>query len=319
MPRAFVIGCLAALALALAACQSVMAAPLTPTHSPSTPTPSPLRTTTPAPVDLTVPGAAQRMLQRLVAAAGTDRVIMAEVTAESASISVLPPGSTEPVTWAYRDQEMQQVASDLQYVDQATFSLDDFDLSDVGQLFRVAARLSSSTQRQTLQIVDYSGGRVMMTVTTNPESRTVFFNTDGSLLPELDYHTRSGLIDGLAVVIDDRPAIRQLGVDSEAGAWVEYTGSNRTTIRRHRPPKVPVTTVRYDDPPALPAFPTGSIDPDAIWLVVERTIREEGWDGQVEWSVTVDDRAETGVPRMYFTIGTESLVTDLDGQELPDS
>jgi hypothetical protein len=27
--------------------------------------------------------------------------------------------------------------------------------------------------------------------------------------------------------------------------------------------------------------------------------------------------ARNGVPRMYFTIGTESLVTDLDGREVP--
>ena len=37
---------------------------------------------------------------------------------------------------------------------------------------------------------------------------------------------------------------------------------------------------------------------------------------QGEWEVAIDNRARTGVPRMYFTIGTQSVVTDLSGQPI---
>ncbi len=315
-PRVFVTGSCVLAVLLFAACQPVVpAAPptMTPTASP-TPTPSPTPT-----IDLTAAGAAQRMLDRLLTAAGPGQLIMVEVTAQTAAVSVLASGETEPVTWAYRDHKIGQVDSDLQYVDQASFQLADFDLTNVGRLFRIAATLSDATDNQILQIVDYSGGQVMMTVTTNPESRTVFFNPDGSLLPELDYHTETGVAAGLADVLADRVIVRQVGVDSETGAWVDYAGPGESTVRRQRPPKVQVTTVSRDDPPPLAPFEASQVDPDRIWQVVQRTIRALDLEPEVAWSVTVDDRTETGTPRLYFQIGGASLITDLNGRELPDS
>ncbi|MDQ7993116.1 MAG: hypothetical protein AAGC63_11460 [Propionicimonas sp.] len=300
--------------LALAGCQPAApsATPVTPASATATPSPS---TTLPA-RDLTRPGEALRMLDSLLEAAGSGQLIMVELTAETASISVLPSGSTEPVTWAYRDGRTEEVASDLQYVDQASFTLDGFDVSDLGRLFRVASAISGSTHKQTLQIVDYSGGRVVMAVTTNPESRTVFFNPDGSLLPDLDYHSLRGITEGLDAVVEDRVTVQAVGIESAAGAWVDYADSATTTTRRQRPAKVPVTTLVRDEALSLPPFAAARVRPDAVWRVLQRTIQADRLDADVEWSVTVDDRADAGAPRMYFTIGTTSLVTDLAGTEV---
>jgi len=302
---------LATLLLALSACQPATTVPT----AGVVPTPPSTSSIPPTPVqkDLTRPGEARRMIDQLLAAAGIGRLIMVEVTAETATISVLPPDGGEPVTWAYRDGTAQQVDSDLQYVDQASFSLDGFDVSDLGRLFRVAAAISGSTHKQTLQIVDYSGGRVVMAVTTNPESRTVFFEPDGSLLPDLDYHTLRGITEGLDTVVDDRVTVQAAGVDSAAGAWVEFSTSESTTTRRQRPARVPVTTLRRDDALPLPPFAAAGIRPEAIWRVLQRTIDADDLSSDVVWSVTVDDREDTGEPRMYFSIGAESLVTDLAG------
>lgn len=317
--RVFVTGCCSALAvLALTACQPVVP-PVVPSPT-ATATSSPTPTPSPTPTaDFTRPGAARTMLDRLLAAAGPGKLIMVEVTTQTAAVSVLTDTGSEPVTWAYRDHEIQQVASDLQYVDQASFTLSDFDLADVGRLFRIAAVASEATDNQTLQIVDYSGGRVMMTVTTNPESRTVFFNPDGSLLPELDYHTEGGIAAGLADVLDGRVVARQVGVDSETGAWADFAGPDDTTVRYQRPAKVPVTTVTRDDPPPLTPFPVGGIDAHVIWQVVRRTLQAHDLDPATAWSVTADDRGKTGTPQLHFQIGSESVVTDLTGLELPKS
>ncbi|MGC4152704.1 MAG: hypothetical protein QM628_06450 [Propionicimonas sp.] len=301
-------------ALLLAACQPVVpATPPSPTPTPTTPTPSPTPT-----VDLGAPGAARQMLDRLLKAAGPGRLIMAELTTQTAAVSVLGSDGTEPVTWIYRDGRIQQAASDLQYVDQASFDLDDFELGDVGRLFRIAAALSDETTNQTLQIVDYSGGRVMMTVTTNPESRTVFFNPDGSLLPELNYHTPAGIAAGLADVLAGRVVVRQVGVDSEAGAWASYAGPGGTTIRCQRPPKVPVTTVTRDELPPAEAFAVNQVDAQVIWQVVRQTVLAHDLDPQVAWSVIIEAPEGTSEPRLRFQVGGVSLTTDSGGLELSD-
>ncbi|MCW5953763.1 MAG: hypothetical protein KIT69_16035, partial [Propionibacteriaceae bacterium] len=122
------VGVCALASFLLAACQPVVSAtppsatptPATPTPTPTTPTPSPTPT-----VDLSTPGTARQMLDRLLRAAGPGRLIMVELTTQTAAVSVLGAGSTEPVTWTYRDHRIQQADSDLQYVDQASFDLDD--------------------------------------------------------------------------------------------------------------------------------------------------------------------------------------------------
>ena len=303
--------------LALTACQPTVAAP------PPAASPTPVRATTPVAtpsptptVDLRAPGAARRTLDRLLTAAGPGRLIMVELTTQTAAVSVLGTDNTEPVTWVYRDQRIQQAASDLQYVDQASFDLDDFELGDVGRLFRIAAVLSHDDTHQTLQIVDYSGGQVMMAVSTNPESRTVFFNPDGSLLPELDYHTPVGIAAGLADVLAERVVVRQVGVDSETGAWASYAGPQDTTIRRQRPAKVPVTTLTRDEPPPPEAFAVSDVDAQVIWQVMRRTVRAHDLDPQTAWSVTIELPPDAEEPQLHFQVGGVSLLTDPTGREL---
>lgn len=298
----------------LAGCQPAAPGPSAP--GPTSPTPTPSPTSTPTPVDFTRPGIARAWIQRLLATIGSDLVVMAEVTTDSVTVTVLPEVGEKPVTWAYRDGKAQQVASDLEYVDQAVFNIDDFDLSDVGRLFRAAAGISGSTQNQTLHIVDFSGGRVAMTVTTNPESRTVFFQPDGSLLPELDFHTAAGVADGLADVTRDRVTVQALGVDSQTGAWVDYGGLENTTVRLQRTAKVPVTRTTRDEVLSLTPFAVEQVDPAVIWQVVSRLIERDQLDPETPWRVTVDDRAGIGVPRFYVTVGMESVTTDLAGTEL---
>lgn len=305
------VGCL------LAGCQAPPPATPSPSVSTSsTPTPSATPTSTPFALDFTLPGAAEVMLNRLLADAGSRQTVMAEVTATTVTVAVLKPDEVKPVTWAYRDGEEKQVANDLEYVDQAVFDIGDFDVSDVGKLFAKAAELSGSTANQSLHIVDYSGGRVVMAVTTNPESRTVFFEPDGSLLPELDFHTLSGISQGLDVVTATRTTVQALGVDSATGAWVDYPATQEGTVRRQRTAKVPVTTTTRDETLTLAPFQVNQVSAAAIWDVVRAALQSGELKTGEDWSVTVDDRAGRGVPRMHFTFGLVTRVTDLAGHEV---
>ena len=106
-----------------------------------------------------------------------------------------------------------------------------------------------------------------------------------------------------------------IGVQSTVGAWLDYAGSTTSTVRRLRTATVPVTINERSQRPDLPLFSAARVNAAAIWRVLEAARQRGEFDATTRWQVTVD--ARNGVPRMYFTIGTESLVTDLDGREVP--
>ncbi len=288
------------LALILAGCVQAGA---TPTSGPSTS----------AAPDFTKPGAAAEMVESLLADAGSRRALLVEIAETSVQVSVLT-AEGKPVTWAHRDGKSEEVPSDLAYVDQATFDISGFNISDVGGLFRAAANMSGSEEKQGLTIVDYSGGEVMMSVSTFPESRTVFFNPDGSLLAVLNFDAPGGIADGIQEVLGDRITVYSVSVQSDQGAWTEFPGTEEgTTVRRTRTSKVPVTTNIRNEVVDLPLFAASRIRPDVIWSVLDGVRGTSDAPEDAKWGVVIEFRENTGSPQMHFTIGSKSLVTDLNG------
>ncbi|MFT4109386.1 hypothetical protein [Propionicimonas sp.] len=280
-----------------------------------TTSPSPTASPTPTGADFTRPGAAAAMVQQLLADAGSHRALTVEVTGTTVEVTVLN-SAEQPVAWAYRDGTIGQVTTDQQYVDQATFDVARFNLSDVGGLFRAAEGQSGSSSNQSLTIVDYSGGEVMMSVSTVPESRTVFFNEDGSILQTLNFDTTGGVEAGIKDALGSRLTVYSISVDSSQGVSVDYPGATGTTVRRTRTSKVPVTTNVAVPKVDLPVFLATKVDPARIIEVVDRVRASAGLPDDVGWSVVIDDRRNLGAPRMYFSIGTKVLVTDVDGNEV---
>ena len=278
------------------------------------PNPSPSATTaTPAHPDFTEPGAAAAMVNALLVEAGSERALMVEIAGDNVQVSVLADDG-KPVTWAHRDGTSAEVPSDLAYVDQATFDVSDFNLSNVGGLFRAATSMSGSDEKQSLTIVDYSGGEVMMSVSTFPESRTVFFNPDGSLLDLLNFDAPGGITKGIDEATEGRLTVYSVTVESDQGVWADYPGDEEgTTERRTRTAKVPVTSNIRNETGDLPVFLVAGIDPDVIWKLVDATRGNEDVPEDAQWSVVIDDRERTGAPRMYFRIGPKTIVTDLNG------
>lgn len=279
--------------------------------TPASPQPSPSASA----ADFSAPGAASNMVDQLLAKAGSQDALMVEVTRSTVQVSVLGTGH-KTATWAYRGGEMSEVPSDLAYVDQASFDVARFNLDDVGALFRAAAGMSGSEQSQSLTIVDYSGGEVMMSVSTVPESRTVFFNPDGSLLPVLDFNTPGGITRGIDEAVGTRTSVASVTIDSSQGAWVDYPADTETTIRRTRTAKVPVTTNTRAEKLDLPEFNPARLNADAIWQVVDRTRGSDAVPAESPWNVVIDDRDRIGSPRMHFSFAGSVLTTDLAGREV---
>lgn len=266
-------------------------------------------------IDFRAPGAAAAMISQLVAKAGSERLLSVEITKDTVEVTVLDQDDTA-VAWAYRQGELAEVPTDQQYVDQATFDIQRFNLADVGAMLRAAAGQSGSEQSQTLTIVDYSGGNVTMSVSTVPESRTVFFTPAGALLPVLSFDTPGGISAGLADVVQGHQTAFSVTVDSENGVWAEYAGETDTLIRLTRTAKVPVTTNVSARSVDLPQFEVDQVNPRAIWEVVDRLRSNGDLEPSGAWSVVVDDREELGHPRMYFQIGSNVITTDLAGNRL---
>lgn len=251
------------------------------------------------------------MVEQLLTDAESNKALMVKVSERTVEVSVLKDDKV--VTWANRSGTITQVTSDLAYVDQATFDVEDYQFTDVGAMFRAAAGQSGSESNQSLTIVDYSGGKVMMSVSTEPESRTVFFTSTGSLLEILDFNTERGVVRGVEAAIGGRTTIYSLSVVSDQDVSVEFPGANDTTIRRARAQKVPVTTTVRSGATNLPLYASAVVDPHAIWRVVQAQRGERDLSENSPWSVTIDNRDKHLQPRMYFTFGFTVVVTDLAG------
>lgn len=295
-------------------------APVAPEATPDPSTAGPQASASPTPsvgqLDLTVRGEARDLVDRLMDAAGATRALMVTVTRADATVTVLEGGT--PQTWAWRDARIQQVPSDITYVDQRTFDPDAFAFDDLGALFRLAEAVSGSRQDQSLQVVDYSGGLVSMSVSTNPESRAVFFQPDGTVLPTLDFTSEWGLVQGYRDAVGDHRAATALGFGSTLGVYLDTPQrADGGLDRRQRTARTPVLVTPRSETTGLATFDPALVDPAVVWRVLDALQDRDAFTLDTPWSCVVDTRDGTPRPRLYFTVGERSFVTSLDGTMLP--
>lgn len=293
--------------------------PPEPTEGPSpsaSPTPTPGPTASPTPgagqLDLTLPGAARDLVTKILDAAKSSQALMVTVTATDATVTTLEAGQAH--TWAWRNGRIQEVPTDITYVAQRTFNPDDFAFDDLGALFRAAESVSGSKRDQRLQVVDYSGGLITMSVSTNPESRAVFFDRDGTLLPTLDFTSPWGLQKGFEDAVGERRVASVLGFGSAVGVYLDTPQRADGGIdRRQRTARTPVIVTPRTEGNAYALFDPRRVDPAVVWQVLDALQEEGDFTLDTPWSCVVDDRADLGTPRMYFTVGDRSFVTNLSG------
>lgn len=287
------------LALALSAC--------TPAR-PQTPTPTPS-----VDVDYTRPGQAQRVLQALADASGQPAaIIKVELTRNTATIAVRDTGDIA-VTWSWRDGKAQKVDGDTQYLGQTQFRLNEFDISDVGGLFRRAAAIADSATNQQLQIVEYSGTSVYMTVTTAPESQTVFFRPDGTLIPTLDFRTAAGIRQGIDDTVGIQASITSISITPATGVVVDVPSGSTGTLRFVRAAKYPTRTELRNTKPAYPlTFDPKLINPD----VIARVIDQLAPDPKTAVSIYIDRRDQLLDPTIRYVVDGRTVVTDLAGNDI---
>lgn len=274
---------------------------------------SPGTSLTPA-YDLAQPGRARQVIDFLRRASGNRPVLRIEITAESANLTYLSE-DREAETIGYANGSIAHLDATIKYIDQAQFDPDDFAFDDVAALFETAARISGSDQDQDLQINEYDHGNVLMTVTTTPESSTVFFRADGSVSNKLNLTRAADIAEALADTVQDSPQILSVTIKQDALTVRVRTGE-ATVEERTRRTSLPtiVSTIKNSDKD--PSFDPSTINPEAIARLIAQTANQAGNASASDVTVWIGVNTDDTDPRMRFQAGSTEIVTDMNGTAL---
>ena len=255
------------------------------------------------------------MIKELIEAAGTINAIKVEISIHDASLSIVS-GMTAK-TWAWRSGKIEVVDSDTQYVGQAIFDPRDFDVSKIAGMFATAAALAKSDAGQQLQIVEYADRTVYMTVTTNPESLTVFFRKDGSLVSQVDLTTQAGIQEAYDDVVGTKKYVNALGIlPNQGGMYVDVAVLD-TIVRTVRQPRLPVRTTTRREVTTLAPFDPALVKPSIIASSLDKICAKAGLASPpAGWSLVVSSKDNTPEPRMYFTVNGDQTVMTLEGVDV---
>lgn len=292
-----------------------------PTPSGPTAAPSPTFTGSPIPdsqlpLDFAVAqplvdGSAGPVVEELHRVAGGLPVLKVDVTAVAATLSALLPDRTV-ATFQWRDGVIARVDSDVQYFDQATFDPHDYPLESVGRMFDVAD-LRGVRGELILQIVDYRAGQVLMTVTSRPESETVFFRQDGSAVAVLGVTSVADITAGVGEVVGQSTQAYAVGFNATRGYWADLPDEeDGVVLNRARVGAVPVFETRRSEAVAVPAFDPTLIDPAALAKAVAQF--QDSPDQQCD--VVIDMSLERSAPVVRVDCEGSIHYADLEGRDM---
>lgn len=279
---------------------------------PPAPSPSPDAT---LPAEYRVEGAltehAEEVVAELHRVSGHAPALKLDITTDQATLSVVT-GDDGVRTYRWREDTVAIVDSDVQYLGQATFNPDNYPLHDLPRIFDVAALLARSSSNQVLQIVEYRAGDIYMSVTTLPESRTVFFQPDGAAITPLGTHGVADISAGLAEVTGSTLVVLAVGFNEEQGYWADVPKPGGIIERRIRTGMLPMFAAQRSQTLGLTPFDPALLDPAAI----AKSIAAYREDPEDTCSVEVDDRHERVQPVIRYDCDGEIHYSDLEGRDM---
>lgn len=289
--------------------------------SPS-PSPTPTESPTPSaelPLDFPIEGSliegdnAQEVVEALHATAGDYPALKLDVTLTQATLTVLSP-EEEVLAYRWSDDVIDSVATDFEYLEQATFDPADYPLDQMGRMFDVA-NLRGVEGDLIYQIQEYREGLVFQTISSTPESTTVFFLGDGIAVPDLGTTMSIDVQDGFQAVTRDAEEIYRFGLDPARGFYAEIPGNGDDAgILRTRMGAVPT----FDTPIAATDMPepfSPELIPPAVLSQLLSNTRSSPED---QCSLVVDKSHERTAPVISITCDGETIYADLDGRDITD-
>lgn len=301
---------------------TVSASP-SPTPSPSRSTPSPsrdaTRTATPEPTpslpeDFPIRGSlldggAAVVVKQLHEVSGLRPALKLDVSEEEVTLTVLSI-DLQAQSYRWRDGIIEQAETDVQYLKQTIFWPTDFALDDVRLIFDNASLLGTSSNGQLLQVVEYSPGEVFMSVTTRPETSTVFFRKDGTVFRSLGVSSVADIREGIEAVVDGASQVYVIGFGAQAGYFAELPGPDGYIERHSRMANRPMFASQRTGATPLVPFDPSLLDPAAIAQTIAAHDSGKGCD------VEVDNRFERVQPVITYTCDEQVFHSDLQGRDM---
>lgn len=267
------------------------------------------------PADFPIKGTLAEETERVVAelhrVSGELPALKLDITAGVATLTVLTPeGSVRSYKW--RDGVVSHADSDVQYLSQTTFDPFLFPLHDVPRLLDVAALVSGSSNNQVLQIVEFRPGDVYISVTTLPESSTVFFDRDGTAVTTLGGRSVEDISAGLREVTGSTQVVLAVGYSPQTGYWADVPKTGGVVERRTRMGGLPMFAAQRTQTLGITPFDPGLLDPAAIAM----SIGSYRTDPDMTCSFEVDNRHDRVQPVVNYDCDGTVHHSDLNGQDM---
>ena len=255
-------------------------------------------------------GGAKQIVRRMMEITNNRPALKLDVSTSEVTLTVLDT-TQKPFTLRWRANQITPADSDIQYLGQTTFRPTDYPLGNINDLFDTATRMGATGMEKIMQIVEQRSGEVYLTVTTIPETKTVFFEKDGTPVRNLGYTSVADLTDGLAAVIAGSRAATQIGFGPNTGYWIDLPANNGITERRIRSAALPVYTTRIKEASSLTPFDPTQLDA----LVLARSIQKFNSGSKAECKIEVDNRYRRKTPIIRYDCSGRVHFTDPDGTE----
>lgn len=263
------------------------------------------------PVFTSVARDADDVVAMLHQVAGGLPVLKVDVTQLQATLTVLLPDE-QVASYRWENGYINRVDSDIQYLEQGTFDPADYPLGSAQRMFDVAD-LRGVRGELVLQIVEYRPGQIVMTVTSRPESSTVFFRRDGSAVANLGVTSVADITDGIAAVVGDSLSVYAVGFNPSRGYWADLPGDDEgTVINRSRVGGIPVFTTKRSETYPHPAFSPELIRPEAL----AKTIATFQKDPAEACDVQIDRRHGRSAPVVRIDCDGTVHYADVDGRDM---
>lgn len=283
-----------------------------------TPTPTPAPTVTIAPADdLFSPGRAEAVVAQLIAAADGAPIVRLVLDRTRARLTYVDEGDRpRSVIWLAGVVSPSDDGTDL--VVASSFDPSRFNLSDVAGLFATAARISGSTERQELQINEYDDGSVYMTITTTPESTTVFFDHTGEMIPRLNLLRDADVAIALDDVLANRLLVVAVGINRGEMLWADVVASPGVLERRMRPALLPMYHAQRRENPSTEQFEVSDLDPEVLATLLRTGpgLLDKAPGSAV--TLLVSWPSDSDEPVIKVEVDGDSLLTDLAGVPIVD-
>lgn len=283
-----------------------------PTPSP-TPSPTPVETR----ISLRREGVARTVVNSLLFQANSPSLIRLTLTEFKATIFYVEDGKATALSW--ENGKTQAFDTDMEFLNQAPFNSRNFAFDDLDRIFTQAAELSGSSSGQELQINEVNDTNILMSVSTTPESISVFFRADGSLIRPLDFTVETDFAEGLLDVTQGREYITAITYSPNSGLSAEMLHEPGVVTTWNRPAKLPAFSskraVLVDPTP----FQASLVQPDVIVHLMETLPNRFGKPAGTPISFEIAHDSVSGEPRITFDVDGNKVVTDLKGYVLPAS